>query len=237
MKICFLGSQANYSQLVREALINAKFELTDDPKQADLLVVAAHGAKITPELLSVKFGGLNIHPSLLPKYRGATPVPHTILNGDSQTGMTIIKMNNVIDAGPIVAQKQVALTGKETAAELLMILFALGAKMLIELLPDYLAGKITLTPQPEASPTPYCHRFTKKDGYIPWKEVIKSLKIGNWDLKIERATRALYPWPGIWTTMPNQKTLKLLPGDKLQLEGKQPISWQQFQAGYKHLLP
>src|SRR3989344_298788 len=119
MKICFLGSEANYSQLVKQALIDAGYDLIDDPKQAELLVVAAHGAKITPQLLSVKFGGLNIHPSLLPKYRGATPVPHTILNGERETGVTIIKMSNVIDAGQIVAQKQVALTGKETAAELL----------------------------------------------------------------------------------------------------------------------
>ena len=99
MKICFLGSDAHYSQLVKKALIDTGYDLTDDPKQAELLVVAAHGAKITPALLTnTKFGGLNIHPSLLPKYRGATPVPHTILNGDTVSGVTIIKMSNVIDA-------------------------------------------------------------------------------------------------------------------------------------------
>ncbi|HKZ35657.1 MAG TPA: methionyl-tRNA formyltransferase [Patescibacteria group bacterium] len=229
MKICFLGSEAHYSQLVKKALIDAKYELTDNPDQADLLVVAAHGAKISPELLTAtKFGGLNIHPSLLPKYRGATPVPHTILNGDTLSGVTIIKMNNVIDAGPIVAQRQAPVNHDDTAADLLLRLFSLGAESLIEILPDYLAGKITLKPQPEASPTPYCHRFTKQDGFIAWKE----FKGGVDDKRI----RAFYPWPGIWTKLPNGKILKLLPAGRVQLEGKQPISWQQFLAGYKHLM-
>ena len=233
MKICFLGSPAHYSQLVKQALIEAKYQLTDDPGESDLLVVAAHGAKITPKLLtSTKFGGLNIHPSLLPKYRGATPVPHTILNGDKETGITIIKMSNVIDAGQIVAQIKAEVKPGDTSADLLNRLFALGAKLLIEILPDYLAGKIALKSQPETSSTPYCHRFTKKDGFITWKQFLT----GRDSEELNRKIRAFYPWPGIFTTMPNQKTLKLLPGHRLQLEGKQPISYQQFMAGYKHLL-
>ena len=229
MKICFLGSPANYSQLVKETLINANYELTGDPKQAGLLVVAAHGAKISPELLTAaKFGGLNIHPSLLPKYRGATPVPHTILNGDTETGVSIIKMPNVIDAGPIVAQKKAPVKPDDTSATLLNRLFALGAGLLIEVLPDYLSGKIIPGPQPEQSPTPYCHRFTKNDGFIAWEE----FKIGVDDKKV----RAFYPWPGVWTKLPTGKTLKLLPHGQVQLEGKQPITWKQFSVGYKHLL-
>ncbi len=133
-------------------------------------------------------------------------------------------MTSVIDAGPIVAQKEAVVNPDDTSADLLNRLFALGAKLLIEILPDYLADKITLTPQPEASPTPYCHRFTKKDGFIVWEK----FKTGVDDKKV----RALYPWPGVWTKMPNGKILKLLPAGKVQLEGKQPITWQQFKVGH-----
>ncbi len=222
VKVLFLGNDTDYSNRVKTGLENAGYPLVDDQKQADLTVSAAYGQKLPP-------GGLNLHPSLLPKYRGATPVPRQILDGVKQSGITIIKMTGEFDAGPIVAQEAVSVLPDDTNLDLLNRCFTAGSRLLIKILPDYLNNKITLLPQPQKSPTPYCKRFTKQDGFVSWEEFRNS-----W--KIERATRALFPWPGVWTTLPNKKTLKLLPNSMVQLEGKQPIAWQQFMAGYKHLL-
>lgn len=270
-RILFLGCQKPYSQLVKQALTEAGYQLVNNPNQAQLIIVAAYGRKIPLATINaVKFGGLNLHPSLLPKYRGATPVPHALLNQEKQTGITIFKMTDQIDAGPILAQQVIPISPQDTAETLLNKCFRRGAKMLIDLLPDYIEGNLSPKPQPKKSPTPYCKKFTKQDGYITWKQFIafvnnqdiplsnqpkifQSLKIENWSLKIKLAVRALYPWPGLWTKMPagagrparhnasalggpNNKVLKILPRQKFQLEGKSPISWQQFLAGYKHLL-
>jgi len=112
----------------------------------------------------------------------------------------------------------------------------------------HMNNKITQKKQDEALAT-YTRKFTKADGFIPWEEFVKSLKIENCKLRIERAARALYPWPGVWTKMPastrvrsstrgrpNNKSLKLLPKNLVQLEGKSPITLKQFLAGYQHLL-
>ncbi len=221
VKILFLGNNADYSNLVKTALEKSGYPLVTDRKKADLIISAAYGAKLP-------VGGLNLHPSLLPKYRGATPVPYQILNGETEGGITIIKMTKEFDAGPIVAQEKVAILPQDTTPDLLRRCFTAGAKLLIKILPDYLNNKITLKPQPKTSPTPYCKRFTKQDGFISWEEFKKGTD--------ERRIRALYPWPGVWTTMPNGKILKLLPKNLLQLEAKQPITQKQFLAGYKHLL-
>lgn len=228
VKILFLGNNSGYSDQVKTALEQAGYPLVTNHKQADLIISAAYGRKLPP-------GGLNLHPSLLPAYRGATPVPHQILDGLTVSGITIIKMSGEFDAGPIVAQEPVAILPQDTTPDLLRRCFSAGAKLLVKILPDYLNNKITLKPQPLKSPTPYCRRFTKQDGFIPWPEVARNLKIENWEFKIERATRALHPWPGIWTTLPTGKILKLLPKNLLQLEGKQPITRKQFEAGYQSL--
>lgn len=216
VKILFLGNNTSYSNQVKTALANAGYELADD----GLVVSAAYGQKLPP-------GGLNLHPSLLPAYRGATPVPHQILDGVNTSGITIIKMTGDFDAGPIVAQEPVPVLPEDTSLDLLNRCFAAGANLLIKILPTYLNNKITLKPQGD-SPTPYCRRFTKQDGFVSWDEFKRGVD--------ERKIRALFPWPGVWTTMPNGKILKLLPQNMYQLEGKQPISRQQFEAGYKNLL-
>ncbi len=220
VNILFFGSSGN-SEIVRKALVEAGYAIVKPPAKAYLTVVADYGAKVPA-------GGLNLHPSLLPKYRGATPVPYQILGGETEGGITIIKMTKEFDAGPIVAQEKVAILPQDTTPDLLRRCFTAGAKLLIKILPDYLNNKITLKPQPKTSPTPYCKRFTKQDGFVSWEE----FKRGVDDKKI----RAFFPWPGVWTIMPNNKTLKLMPKNLLQLEAKQPITQKQFLAGYKHLL-
>lgn len=239
-KLLFFGSSEN-SAIVKQVLEKADYQVSvyksiNDRKRIyidDLIVVADYGAKIPQSLLdSVKFGGLNLHPSLLPKYRGATPVPWQILNQENTSGISIIKMTDQFDCGPIVAQQTVVIKPDDTALLLLQRCFTAGAELLIKILPDFLSGKIKLTPQPIKSPTPYCHRFTKQDGFISWKE----FKLSRQTPELDRKIRGLFPWPGVFTQMPNGKTLKLLPDKTVQLEGKNPISWQQFLAGYKQFL-
>lgn len=230
ISIIFYGSQS-YSLLVKHALIQADYPLTDQLKQADLMVVADYG-RIIPakEFTRLKFGGLNLHPSRLPAYRGATPVPRQILAGETKSAITIIKLAAGIDNGPIVAQEKLTILATDTSPDLLNRAFTLGAKLLIKTLPAYLNHKITLKPQPKKSPTPYAKKFTKADGFIPWMKVKQNLT--RTDLVMERKIRALYPWPGVWTKLPNGKILKLLPKNMFQLEGKQPINFKQFKAGY-----
>lgn len=215
LTIKFFGNEV-YSLIVKNALIKAGYVITD--KNPDLVISADYGEKLPP-------GGLNLHPSLLPKYRGATPVPWQILNNEKQSGISIIKMVEEFDAGPIYAQEIVPILSNDTSPDLLKRCFTAGAKLLISILPKYLEDKITPISQPTKSPTPYCKKFTKNDGFVTWK---------NLDLaKLDRKIRALHPWPGVWTTLPDKRILKLLPNNKVQLEGKQPISYKQFLAGHR----
>ena len=132
----------------------------------DLAIVVAYGKIIPEELLNLpKFGSLNIHYSLLPKYRGASPVESAILNGDEETGISIQKMIYKMDAGPIVAQEKVAILPDEKASELRSRLIKIGGELLVKTLPDYIEGKIIPTPQNE-SLTTHCKKIKKEDGLI-----------------------------------------------------------------------
>ena len=242
--LLFLGSKANYSKLVKKDLIKAGYQCINTPDQADLFITACHGQILPQEILKKpKYGALNIHPSLLPKYRGAAPVPWTLLNKDKTTGVTVFQMDSGIDTGPILAQEKTTISPQETAEDLLNRLFKMGTKLLIDILPDYIEDNLSPIPQPASSPTPYARKFTKKDGFITWKDFVKASKTNQDNLQgfnpcklFDHKIRAFYPWPGLWTKMPNGKILKLLPGQKFQLEGKSPISWQQFLNGYANLL-
>lgn len=219
VKILFFGSSTN-SVIVKKALIKAGYIIANQPDKADLVISADYGQKLPS-------GGLNLHPSLLPQYRGPTPVPQQILNREKESGISIIKMTGEFDAGPVIAQEKVPVLPDDTTPVLLKRCFTSGAKLLIKILPDYLNNKITQKIQDE-SQADYTRKFTKADGFIPWEK----FKAGAPEHKI----RALFPWPGVWTTMPNGKTLKLLPKNLVQLEGKNPIPFPQFLAGYQHLL-
>jgi len=136
----------------------------------DLFIVVAYG-KIMPENIinMPKLGSLNIHYSLLPKYRGASPVESAILNGDTKTGITIQKMQFEMDKGPIVAEEIVSILSTETAPELRARLIKIGAELLVKTLPDYLLGKTTLHSQDESLAT-YCKKIKKEDGLINLKD-------------------------------------------------------------------
>ncbi|MCX6817108.1 MAG: formyltransferase family protein [Candidatus Beckwithbacteria bacterium] len=223
ISILFFGSSAN-SAIVKKALIQAGYTLVDQPDKTNLVISADYGQKL-------KSAGLNLHPSLLPRYRGSTPVPCQILKGETESGISIIQMTDQFDAGPIVAQEKVPILPDDTTPDLLKRCFTKGANLLVNILPAYLNNKITQKKQDESQAT-FTRKFTKQDGFISWEEFKKSRQSPTLDRKI----RALFPWPGVWTTMPNKKTLKLLPKNLLQLEAKQPITWKQFQAGYRQFL-
>lgn len=201
------------------------FNFTDIP-QADLGICASFG-KIIPKETIKKFsvGILNIHPSLLPKYRGASPVQETIKNGDTQTGVTVIRMDEKMDHGPIISSFKEDILAGDTTDSLRVRLFERSAQFLIDLIPNYLISRV--------KPKEHDHKkatFTKvlkrEDGFVDMTKPHE---------EIERIIRAYYPWPGTWTYVEigdKKKRLKLLPNDIVQLEGKSPVSFKQFKEGY-----
>ena len=158
--------------------------------RADLVVLAAYGLLLpSPFLFEPVHGAVNIHPSLLPRHRGATPVAAAILAGDKETGVTLMTMNEGLDTGPSLASQTFPLNGDERTPALTERLFALGSNLLTEMLPRYVAGEIAPVPQPDAGAT-YTPRMAKADALIDWGEPA---------LLIERKVRAYDPWPGTAT--------------------------------------
>jgi methionyl-tRNA formyltransferase len=132
----------------------------------DIFIVVAYGKIIPEKILNMpKFGSLNIHYSLLPKYRGASPVESAILHGETETGVSIQKMIFKLDAGDVVAQEKTQILPDETAPELRKRLIALGGELLVKTLPDFIDGKIQSTPQNESEVT-HCGKIKKEDGLI-----------------------------------------------------------------------
>jgi methionyl-tRNA formyltransferase len=151
-----------------------------------LLVLADYGQIVPDELLEAPDGALNLHPSLLPRHRGATPIPAAILAGDAETGVTLMRMDAGLDTGPVVAQTRVPLTGDETTPLLEETLEVEAAELLTRYLGPWLRGKITATPQPEdgASMT---RPLRREDG---------RLDPARSGAELERQVRAYQPWPG-----------------------------------------
>lgn len=199
--------------------------------QPDLFVVAAYGYILPPEVLAIPpFGSINIHPSLLPKFRGPTPVPSALLSGDTTTGVTIIKMDDKMDHGPILAMQTYKVHETDTTETLLKHLFKLSAEMLPDVIKQYTSGKSTTQIQDDENAT-YTKLISKNDGEItvdnpPDKQFL------------DRMIRAYYPWPTVWskvTIKGNETRMKLLPGGKVQMEGKNPIAIKDFINGYPEM--
>ena len=166
----------------------------------DLIVVAAFGQILKPDMLDLpRFGCINVHASLLPRWRGAAPINAAILAGDEETGVTIMKMDAVLDTGPMLAQRSIRLTREDTAGSVFEALSTLGADLLLATLPDFLSGKLTPTPQPEEGVT-YVPMLKKEDGRLDFTRPAQEL---------ERRVRAMNPWPGAWFEY-NGEPLKVL---------------------------
>jgi methionyl-tRNA formyltransferase len=153
----------------------------------DLIVVAAFGQILRQDVLDLPpHGCINVHASLLPRWRGAAPVNAAILHGDQETGVTIMKMDAGLDTGPILSQRTLTLTRADTAGSATEKLSHLGAELLIETLPGYLSGKIQPVPQPEAGAS-YAPMLKKEAGLLDFTLSPEEL---------ERRVRAFNPWPG-----------------------------------------
>lgn len=158
-----------FSLLVFQPSSKDEFEHIAKEINPDLIVVAAFGEILPDSFLHVaKYGALNVHGSLLPKYRGSSPIPSAILNGDKITGITIIKMTNRVDAGPIISQSKVFIEPKETTASLYEKLAVIGAEELSRVIPLYIEGNLKEKPQDENHAT-YCDMIKKEFGLIDWR--------------------------------------------------------------------
>ena len=166
----------------------------------DLIIVAAFGQIIPESVLNMpKFGCINIHASLLPKYRGAAPIQYAVIDGEKESGVTIMKMGKGLDTGDMIARTEVPLAKDETGGSLFEKLSSAGARLLVETLPDIFAGTAVYEKQPEESPTPYAAMITKKMGLIDFSKSAEEL---------ERLVRGLNPWPSAYTFL-NGKNLKI----------------------------
>ncbi|RMH00968.1 MAG: methionyl-tRNA formyltransferase [Chloroflexi bacterium] len=168
--------------------------------QPDIIVVAAFGQILRPHLLQLPpHGCLNVHASLLPRWRGASPIQHAILAGDTQTGISLMQMDEGLDTGPVYVQEAIPIHPHETAASLHDRLAKLGGEMLRRYLNDILNGHFTPTPQDNTQAT-YAPMIKKEDGLIRWEKTATEL---------DRHIRAMTPWPGAFTHWHNQ-LLKIL---------------------------
>jgi methionyl-tRNA formyltransferase len=212
-------------------------ELLKAKVEANLGVLAAYGEIIPDEAISFFSNGiLNIHPSLLPQYRGASPVQAAIINGDKETGVTIIKLDEKMDHGPIVSQFKEEIKPDDTTGTLREKLFLRSAEVMSELIEPYLAGKIKPREQNHKEAT-FTKLLKKENGFIDLKKAKPE--------EAEKFIRAMDPWPNAWTLIKGigkqSKRLKILKAhleneklvlDEVQLEGKNPVSWKEFSAGY-----
>jgi len=166
----------------------------------DLIVVLAYGQIIPQNILDIpKFGCLNIHASLLPKYRGAACLQAAILNGDQETGLTIMKMEAGLDTGPILKQFSLPLTGQENIEELHDQAAAMSGKIIVQVLKDYLAVKLIAKVQDD-NLSSYVKTIKKEDGRLDFKKSA---------IELERQIRAFHPWPGSFALTEDNKMLKI----------------------------
>lgn len=236
--------------------------------KAEIGILEAYGRILPPEILAAfPRGIINVHPSLLPRWRGASPVEATILAGDKITGVTIMKLDEEVDHGAILAQFEEEVGEGESRLDLRKRLFDRAAGVLISILPAYIEGRLELREQDHSKAT-YTTLIKKDHGFIPPKYLaaasqgetlrdqwqipfIKNFSLSPSPLTLERFIRALYPWPGAWTKIAisnKQKVtrrLKIVKAEidkslipyrlsliTVQLEGKNPVTWEQFKSAY-----
>lgn len=257
VKTCALAHHIPVFQPVKVKSEEAVSRLREE--KPDVIVVAAFGQILSKEILDLpRFGCVNIHGSLLPKYRGAAPIQWAVLNGEEKSGITIMQMDEGIDTGDILLQEETMLSPKETTATLFERLSLMGGPLLLKALDQIEAGTITRTKQNPEEAT-YAKMLRREMGEISWRSSAE---------EIERKVRGMNPWPSAYTTW-NGKQLKIwdcevidedageLPGvitnvekqyfdvaaghgqvrvEELQLEGKKRMKTADFLLGY-HVKP
>ena len=169
--------------------------------EPDLIALAAYGQLLPASLLDLpRFGSLNVHTSLLPKYRGAAPIQWAILDDNPETGVTIMKMDAGLDTGPIVSRQATPIQPEDNAQTLHDRLAVLGAELLVGTIPDYVAGNIVAAPQPLEGVS-LARKISKEDGRLDWAQPARAL----WN-----RVRGLTPWPGAFTFQPGEPAPRLL---------------------------
>jgi len=177
-------------------------------QRPDIIILAAYGKIIPKTILDIPgFGALNIHTSLLPKYRGPSPIQNSLLNGEKETGVTVILMDEKIDTGDILSHKPTEIGKDENAAELSKKLAKVASELLLETLPRWVERKITPQKQDDSKAT-LCQLIEKADGKIVWSDDAES---------IYNRYRAFTPWPGIFTFWEKGDSLKRLKLNKIGL--------------------
>jgi methionyl-tRNA formyltransferase len=162
----------------------------------DAAVVAAYGLLLPrPILASPRLGCLNIHASLLPRWRGAAPIPRAILAGDRESGITIMQMDEGLDTGPMLLRRAIAIGPRETGQSLHDRLAELGAVLILEALAGLAAGRLHALPQPAEGAT-YAAKLSREEGRLDWREPA---------LLLDRRVRALAPWPGAWCEIAGER--------------------------------
>lgn len=218
-------------QILQPETLKEKREQPD----ADMFVVVAYGLLIPQRILDrPRLGCINVHPSLLPKYRGPSPIQSAIANGDAETGISIMLLDKGMDTGPILTQKKIVLDAEETQMTLAEKIKQAGPKFLVETIKKFTTGEIKPMAQDDTKAT-VTKLLTREDGKIDWSEPAE---------KIERKIRAYYSWPGCWTeVLRNGKTLRVkilkstLRNNRLfflevQPEGRPPMAYEEFVKGY-----
>jgi methionyl-tRNA formyltransferase len=161
--------------------------------QPELIAVAAYGQILPKSILDLpRFGCLNVHTSLLPRYRGAAPIQWAILNDDAETGVTIMKMDVGLDTGDILTQARTPIQPDDDGPTLHDRLAKMGAELLVRTIPDHVAGRIAAQPQPAEGVT-YAPKIEKQNGRIDWSQPARAI----WN-----RVRGLVPWPGVYTHIP-----------------------------------
>src|SRR3989338_1138522 len=234
IKFVFFGSDA----VAKSALVAmARFGLVPSEK-ADVAVLVSYGKILTKEVIdSFPLGILNIHTSLLPKLRGPSPIKSAILEDLEVTGVSIMKLDEQVDHGPVLAQEIIALSPQVASeAQLREALFEKGAELLASVLPEYLGGKLLPKEQDHTQAT-YTHKFKPEDAFLPYLEWAS--KAGEF----ERKVRALSEEPGTYSIIPTirgKKRVKILKAhvesnkfvpDTVKPEAKRPMDWQSFLRG------
>ena len=249
-----LGIPVEQPRTFRDAVVVARLE----SYRPDVIVVAAYGRLLPHEVLGIPpLGCLNLHPSLLPKYRGPAPVAGAILAGDGITGVSLMLLDEGMDTGPVIAQRERPIRESDDAATLTVELFAVGATLLVETLPGWVGGSIPAVEQ-DGDLATYTSKLERGDGLADWGLSAETLA---------RRQRAFAPWPGLYTRWEG-KELKLLdvapvpgagaePGlvtvadgadiaigtgqgllaaHTLQLEGRRPADASDFLRGYPQFM-
>lgn len=207
----------------------------------DVFIVASYGKIIPEDILNLPTHGvLNVHPSLLPKYRGPSPIESALLHGDSVTGVSIMKLDKEMDHGPILAQMQFSIPEQSNAGTLEVMCGQLGGELLLQCLPHYLEG-VLIPKEQDHSQMTLCKKMTKEMGLITLSDDIR---------EVRRKYRALMPWPGLYFFIThNEKEVRVkingldltedrgtfLPGDyiiSVTPEGKKQMDFESFKRGY-----